>query len=249
VAIVVALDQSSSMKTADFPADDGTLSRLEAAKRTLARFILGRPDDLIGLVVFANYPDLACRPTLNHGFLLESARSVRLARPRDDGTNLGDAIVWSVQALRTASPKKKVLILLTDGHNEPGVPHPYDPEAAARLARELGVTLHTIAVGQAGGMVRRAEPVTGLDLVAQVGGPDVALLERMARLGGGRPFVATDAQTLEEVFQTINALEKSPVQATKQTRYQEQFAPWVGAALALLLLDRLLAAGRLRRVP
>jgi Ca-activated chloride channel family protein len=250
VAIVVALDQSSSMKTADFPTDDGTkLTRLEAAKRTLAKFVLGRPDDLIGLVVFANYPDLACPPTLDHGFLLESARSVRPARPGDDGTNLGDAIAWSVESLRVASPKKKVLILLTDGHNEPAVPNPLDPEVAAKMAHDLGITLHTIAVGQAGGMVRRAEPVTGLDLMAQVGGPDLDLLQRLARLGGGRPFVATDAHTLEDVFRTIDALEKSPVQATIQNRYDEQFFRWVGAALGLLLLDRLLAAGRARRLP
>jgi Ca-activated chloride channel family protein len=68
-------------------------------------------------------------------------------------------------------------------------------------------------------------------------------------LGGGRAFAATDAQALDQVFQTIDALEKSPVQATIQTRYEERFARWVGAALVLLLLDRLVSRGRLRRVP
>ena len=102
VAIVVAVDQSSSMSAADFPDGPGRppVSRLEAARATLARFIAGRPDDLIGLVVFANYPDLACPPTLDHKFLLDSVNSVRPARPGDDGTNLGDALIWGVNALK-----------------------------------------------------------------------------------------------------------------------------------------------------
>ena len=83
VAIVVALDQSSSMNAVDFPTDRGTrlISRLDAAKTTFIRFVEGRPDDLIGLVVFANYPELACPPTLDHAFLLEpSTRCARRGR-------------------------------------------------------------------------------------------------------------------------------------------------------------------------
>jgi Ca-activated chloride channel homolog len=249
VAIVVAIDHSSSMNAADFPTESGKISRLEAAKATFARFVLGRPDDLIGLVVFANYPDLACPPTLDHTFLLESARRLRSAKAGDNGTNLGDAIAWGAEALRVTSPQKKVLILLTDGRNEPAVPQPLDPEAAARLARDLGITLHTIAVGQAGGLVRQAEPVTGLDLVSDVGVPDFALLERLASIGGGRAFKAADAHSLDEVFQTIDALEKSVVRGAILTRYRERFAPFVGLAAALLVFDLLLASGWLRRLP
>lgn len=249
VAIVVALDQSSSMSAGDFPTATGPISRLEAAQQTFSRFVQGRPDDLIGLVVFANYPDLACPPTLDHAFLLEAVRTLRPARPGDDGTNIGDALAWALESLRAAPPRKKVLILLTDGVNSPAVPDPVDPEAAARLARDLGVTLHTIAVGRPGGIVRFREPVTGLAVPAEVEGPDLARLERLARLGGGRPFVAADARSLDDVFRTIDALEKSPVRGTVRTRYRERYAPWVGVALALLVLDRLLAGGRLRRLP
>jgi Ca-activated chloride channel family protein len=249
VAIVVALDQSSSMGAVDFPAEDGPISRLEAAKRTFTRFVQGRPDDLIGLVVFANDPDLACPPTLDHAFLLETIRTLRTARPGEDGTNIGDAIAWALDALKAAPPKTKVLVLLTDGVNSPGVPHPLDPEDGARLARDLGVTLHTIAVGRPGGIVRSREPVTGLAIPAEVEGPDLALLGRLARLGGGRAFVAADVRSLDEVFRTLDALEKSPVRGTVRTRYRERYVPWVGLALALLVLDRLLAGGRLRRLP
>jgi Ca-activated chloride channel family protein len=251
VTIVVALDQSSSMNAADFPAQPGQppVSRLEAARRTLVRFVAGRPDDPIGLVVFANFPDLACPPTLEHDFLLDVVRSVRPARPGDDGTNLGDAIVWSLDGLRDAPSRRKVLILLTDGRNSPAVPSPTDPVRAAEIARGLGVTLHTIAVGREGGVARAVEPVTGLGVPAEVDGPDLALLERLAKVGGGKSFVADDAGSLDKVFSAIDSLEKSPVRGEVRTRYREQYAPWAAAALSLLALDRVLTAGRLRRLP
>ncbi len=171
VAIVIALDNSSSMNAIDFPTDMGTrfISRLIAAKTTFMQFVAGRSGDLIGLVVFANYPDLACPPTLDHAFLLETMVALRSARPGDDGTNIGDAIAWSLEALLAAPPKKKVLVLLTDGNNDPAVPHPIDPEKAAELVRDLGVIMHTIAIGRAGGITQGIDP--GVKLPAM---PDVA---------------------------------------------------------------------------
>ena len=120
-------------------------------------------------------------------------------------------------------------MLLTDGNNEPAGPRPLDPEKAATLARDLGVTLHTIAIGRPGGIVRGTEPDTNLPVMTEVEGPNIALLERLAAITGGRAFVATDADALDEVFQTINALEKSPVKGEVLTRYDEHFAPWAAA--------------------
>jgi Ca-activated chloride channel homolog len=251
VAIVVALDDSSSMNAVDFPTDRGTrlISRLEAAKTTFTAFALGRPDDLIGLVVFANYPDLACPPVLDHAFLLETIAAVRSARPGDDGTNIGDAIAWGLDALLVATPKKKVLVLLTDGNNEPAAPDPLDPEKAAALARELGVTMHTIAIGRVGGGLRGIDPGLKLPATPEVEGPNLELLDRLAQLTGGRAFVATDADALEKVFQTIDSLEKSPVRGQILTRYDEHYTPWAVLALFLLILDRFLSVGRLRQLP
>ena len=251
VAIVVALDQSSSMNTADFSVDRETrrISRLEAAKATFTSFVEGRPDDAIGLVVFANYPDLICSPTLDHRSLIEIVKSIRPAQPADDGTNIGDAIAWALDGLRKTTPSKRMLVLLTDGNNEPGVPHPFDPEQAAALARDLGVVLHTIAIGRPGGIVRGTEEKTNLPVMAEVEGPNIPLLERLASITGGRSFVATDADALDEVFQTISALEKSPIKSTVRTRYDEHFAPWAALALGLLLIDRWVAGGPLNRLP
>jgi Ca-activated chloride channel family protein len=251
VAIVVALDQSSSMNTVDFPMDHGTkrISRLDAAKSTFAQFVEGRSGDLIGLVVFANYPELACPPILDHLFLLDTVASVRVARFEDDGTNIGDAIAVGLDALRIAPPKKKVLVLLTDGHNEPAGPRPLDPVDAAILAKRLGMTLHTIAVGRVGGPPPGFDPHRQRTAEEQVEGPNVALLEKLAQLSGGRSFVATDADALGEVFRTIDALEKSRIRGHIPARYDEQYAAYAGLALALLIAERFLRHGKLGRLP
>jgi Ca-activated chloride channel family protein len=251
VAIVVAIDNSSSMNAVDFPTDHGTrrIARLEAAKETFSRFVEGRSDDLIGLVVFANYQDLVCPPVLDHSWLLDHVRVVRSAKPGEDGTNIGDAIALGLDALRYTTPKKKVLVLLTDGNNEPGVPDPLDPEKAAIIARDFGVTVHTIAIGRLDGIPRTVAPDTPVPAMADGSGPNFALLDRLAELTGGRSFSATNVDALDKVFERIDALEKSPVRGTTVTRYEEHYWRCAGFALAMLVLDRMLAMGRLRRLP
>lgn len=247
VAIVAVIDRSSSMKTVDFPTERGPTSRLEAAKATLARFILARADDLVGLVPFANYSDPTA-PTLEQRFLLETVRAIRPAGAVDDGTNLGDAIIVGMDLLRKAPPRRKVLVLLTDGRNAPAVPKPFSPVEAARIARDLKVTLHTIAVGRVAQEVPPDQPNKETP-PSEVDGPDLALLRQLADVGGGRAFVATDADTLDQVFAEIDKLEKSPVVGTVRTLYRERFAPWAVSALALLAVGLAMRSGRFRRLP
>lgn len=249
VAIMVVLDRSSSMKTADDESDEESPSRLEVARRTIDRFIAGRPDDLFGLVGFANYPDLICPPTLDHATVRSAVSSLGPVRAGDDGTNIGDALARALEAVGPAPTERKVIVLLTDGANEPAVPEPLHPVEAARLSRDLGVTLHTIAVGRAGGLVRGVEPTTGLSVPANADGPDVDLLSRMAALGGGLAFHAETPSDLDRIFQEIDRLEKSPVTGTVFTRYHEHYGPFVAGSLALLVLDGLLGLGRWRRLP
>jgi Ca-activated chloride channel family protein len=239
------------MSTVDFPSDRGNrrVSRIDAAKATFGQFVQGRPDDLIGLVAFANFPDLTCPPTPDHALLIDLLATLRSAGPIDNGTNIGDAIAVGLDALLISPPKKKVFVLITDGNNEPGVAEPLDPEQAAVLARDLGVTIHTIAIGSRGGVVQGVDPDTRLPVMAEVAGPNLALLERLAELTGGRAFVAADADTLGKVFDAIDKLEKSPIRGQILTRYDEHYASWAAAALALLVVDRLFALGRLRRLP
>jgi Ca-activated chloride channel homolog len=251
VSIVVALDRSSSMKAVDFPTDRGTrmISRLDAAKETFERFVEGRPDDLIGLIAFANLPDVRWPPDVNHSLLLAHARAIRPARVYDDGTNIGDAIALGIDALAWSSPRRKVLVLLTDGHNQPNVPRPMPPEEAALVARDLGITVHTIAIGRLGGIDRGVDPQTQQPSMHEVAGPNIELLEGLARTTGGISRIAVDADSLAGVFREIDRLEKSDVRGQILTRYDEHYGIWAVAALGLLILDRLLAQGRLRRLP
>lgn len=252
VAIEVAIDRSSSMTTEDFPTPTGQLSRLKAAKNTLERFIAARTDDLIGIVAFANIPDRIVPPTLDHAFALDAVRSIGPARAGEGGTSLGLAIAMSLGELRTVKTPRKVVILMTDGRDSPSASEsfkPVAPEAAARLAKRLGITLHTIAIGAPHGTPRNADPEKpGIDVMAD-SGPDLERLASLAALGGGRSFTATDAGELEAVFAALDSLEKSNVVGTIHTQYREGYPWWVAAAVLLLLLDRLLEAGPLRRLP
>ncbi len=111
------------------------------------------------------------------------------------------------------------------------------------------MTVHTVGIGQAG-ILRGTHELTGLNVaVGETGGPNLNLLGAMVREGGGRMFVATDADALTSIFRAIDALERSPVQGTIRTRYREWYPPFLAAAILLLALDRLLANGRLRRLP
>ena len=246
VAIEAALDRSSSMTAKDFPAPNGPTSRLDAAVATFSRFVDGRPDDLIGLVAFAGIADRVAAPTLDHGFVLDAARAIRPARVGEAGTNLGHAIALGLGELRAVKTPKKVLVLITDGQDEPPKSEsfpPIAPEDAARLAPGLGVTLHTIAVG-------RPEPLPNEAADSNADpGPDLKRLEALAKLGGGKAFVATNEADLLAIFAAIDALEKSPLTGLIRTRYREGYPPWIGLAMAMLALERLLASGPLRRLP
>lgn len=245
VTIVAALDRSSSMSTRDFPGPGGPLARLDVARTTLEDFAAGRPDDLVGLVAFARYPDLVAAPSLDQGFLLDALAAIRPATALDDGTNLGDAIAWSLGALRDSPTGRRVLILLTDGRDAPAVPHPMPPLEAAALARGLGVVVHTVAIGKPTPPPSPDAPPTP----AEADGPDLALLARIAEAGGGRSFAAADAGALADVLRVIDALETSPVSGTVHTLYDERFAPWAGLALGAIVAELLLASTRLRAFP
>ena len=127
-------------------------------------------------------------------FLIETVANVRVARFEDDGTNMGDAIAVGLDALLVAPPKKKVLVLLTDGHNEPAGPKPLDPvDAAAPGARSGGDFAHDRGWAYSGARRAASIPDKPRPALENVEGPNIALLEKMAALTGGRSFVATDA--------------------------------------------------------
>jgi Ca-activated chloride channel family protein len=243
VDIVVALDISGSMRAEDFRPKN----RLEVAKRTVERFVGGRGTDRIGLVVFAALATTRCPLTLDHEMLQQFLDEVDFA-PRDqDGTALGMGLATAVNRLRQSTARSKVVVLVTDGVNNKGE---IGPQAAAEAARALGVRVYTIGVGGEG---QAPVPVDygplGVQYVMQDVELDEGLLQEIAAKTDGRYFRATDAEGLQEVFDTIDALEKTRIESRVRVLYSELFPYLLLPAVGLFLLERLLVGTRLKRIP
>lgn len=243
VDIVVALDVSGSMRAEDFKPKN----RLEVAKRTIERFSEGRASDRLGLVAFAALATTRCPLTQDHEMLRSFLEQVDFA-PRDyDGTAIGLGLATAVNRLRDSKAESKVVVLVTDGVNNAGQ---IGPRAAADAARALDVKVYTVGVGSQGSVPVPVDmgPM-GQRVVMRELELDEELLREIAETTGGRYFRATDAEGLRQVFTAIDQLEKTEIESKVRVLYSELFPLTLLPALALLLLERLLVATRLRRLP
>ena len=221
IDIVLSLDISGSMLARDFQPD-----RISAAKEVAASFIADRPNDRIGLVVFAG--ESFTQSPLTTDNILGTVRSGMI----DDGTAIGNGLATAVNRLRESQAKSKVVILLTDGVNNSGQ---IAPLTAADIASTLGIRVYTIGVGSEGQAPYPALDMWGnLSFVPMKVEIDEKILSDIAEKTGGRYFRATDNEKLREIYKEINRLEKSRVEVESQTRYDERFAPFVLGALLLL---------------
>ncbi len=242
VDIVVALDISGSMRALDFQPQD----RLGVAKQVIRDFIAGRPQDRIGLVVFASRAFTQCPLTLDRSVLLGFLDEVQVGLI-EDGTAIGLGLATAVNRLKSSQAKSRTIILLTDGMNN--VPT-LEPETAAELARSLGVRVYTVGVGREGFAPYPVDdPVFGRRLTRIESHIDEALLRRIAAMTGGEYFRAEDPQALRDIFATIDRLEKSRYKMTITTHYQERMASFACPALLILLLETVAGATWLRRLP
>lgn len=222
VAVMLVVDVSGSMGERDFDADGELVSRLDAVKRVFRGFIEERPGDLVGLVTFATRPEAACPLTLNHATLLrlldaEEARGV----PGEAETNLSDAVALGLARLRAAGPRRKVLVLLTDGeHNQTQTRSGWSPRQAAQVAVSLGVPVYAIDAGSS---------ASGDDPARSARDQAVATLQDMARLTAGRYFAARDASALAEACRAIDRLERTKIASYQYRRYHESY-PWLALA-------------------
>lgn len=266
IAIKMVLDRSGSMaEEMDF---GGTsLNRLEVVKRVFDEFVQGngasldgRPSDLIGLITFAGYADTIAPLTLGHDALSQLVEEVELVQVQEeDGTAIGDALALGAARLKTAEEaqlrvnatlgndyeiKSKIIILLTDGQNNRG---DITPEEAAGMAREWGIKIYTIGIGND----PRAAIQTPLGAFAmpQRRTLDERMLQGLAENTGGIYRRADSAQGLREIYEEIGELEKSEVQSMRYLDYKERFLPFAAAGLVLLLLESVLGATWLRKHP
>ncbi len=267
IAIEMVLDRSGSMG-AEMEYGGGRLNRLEVVKRVFEEFVTGngaelsgRPNDLIGMIAFARYADTMAPLTLGHGALIRFLDSVDLVKRRnEDGTAIGDALALAAARLRTAEEdiakfsggeekeydiKSKVIILLTDGQNNYGR---RTPLGAAELAAEWGIKIYTIGVGNREG-VRTVKTLLGSFKVPSGGGVDTGTLEAIAERTGGIARVAEDEESLRAIYAEIDELERSEIESVRYVDYRELFVPFTIAAMFALLLEVLLAATVLRRIP
>lgn len=244
VDIVLAVDMSGSMAALDFEPQN----RLEAAKRVIDEFIQERKYDRIGLVVFAQQAFSQCPPTFDYDTLRELLSSVDLAPSLglDDGTAIGMGLAQAAAMLQDSDASSRVIILLTDGVNNAGQ---IDPLTAAQAAQALDIKVYTIGMGRPGQVPFPVDTIFGPSTQMIESELDEELLKSIAETTHALYFRATDTAGLRQVYEQINALEKSEIEVQVFVRYKE-LAVWaLLPALGLLLLELLLRYTVLRVLP
>lgn len=268
IAMEMVIDRSSSMGEV-MSVGSRELNRLEVVKQVFGEFVngnneglAGRPNDLIGIVTFARFPETVCPLTLSHDVLNGFIEHVHLVKRRDeDGTSIGDGISLAVARLLRAEEtlrrarqdkpagdvyeiKSKVIILLTDGAHNAGN---RTPEEAAELARRAGIKIYTIGIGEEVDL----EGIRGFFArLGNVGrGVDKETLARISETTGGLFRMASDVGGLRSIYREIDALEKSEIESVRHLDYAEYFPYFVLPALGLILLEFFLRCTLLRRIP
>ena len=233
IDIVMAIDVSSSMLARDLKPN-----RLSALKDVAADFIKKRPNDRIGIVAYAGEGYTKTPITTDKSIVLNALSEVTYGQ-LEDGTAIGMGLATSVNRLKDSKAKSKIIILLTDGVNNTGF---IEPQTASDLAIEFGIKTYTIGLGTNGNAL---SPIAyNADGSFRYGMRQVEideeLLKDIASATGGRYFRATDNESLEEIYDEINKLEKTEVEEFKYYRYEEKFRLWVLLAGGLLLLEWIL---------
>lgn len=268
IAIEMCIDRSGSMRALDFSVDGERVNRLDAVKQVFHQFVAGegdfdgRPDDLIGLVVFGGFADAKCPPTLDHGALLDILDTVQIPEPvvdkqgriinerlwqEEQATAIGDAIAIGVDRLKDIKSKSRVIVLLSDGENTAGV---VQPEEAADAAAEFGIRIYSIGVGSTGMAPYPTTDAFGRNVLsAQPVRLDEETLKMLSKKTGGRYFNAQNTEALAEVYSEIDRLEKTETEGRLYTEYREIFQWLMLPGLACVVFQVILTSTRFRGLP
>lgn len=243
--IVLAIDISGSMRAGDL----GRQNRLEEAKKVAAQFVAGRTDDNMALVLFAGESFSAVPLTSDRALLANYLKGVKVGLISADGTAIGDGIASAINRIKDGKAVSKSIILLTDGSNNAGV---VAPQTAAEIARDLGVKIYTIGVGNASSM---QEAVPYLDEkgnlldYAPVAPIDEQTLKNVAQMTGGKYFAASSGSALADVFGEIDALEKTAFDVRNFSHTEDNYMPWALAAFLLFSLQLFVKLTVVRSIP
>lgn len=228
IDIMMALDISGTML-----AEDLRPNRLEAAKQVASDFVIARPNDQIGLVVFAGESFTQCPLTTDHAVLINLFKSVEYGMI-EDGTAIGLGLANAVNRMKDSQTKSKVVILLTDGSNNRG---DIDPQTAAEIAKTFGIRVYTIGVGSYGQTRVPVQTPVGRQYVTMDSEFDETTLRNIADITGGQYFRATDNNSLKKIYEQIDQLEKTKMRVREYSKHTENFAPYLIAAVLCLLLE------------
>ncbi len=244
IDIIICMDVSGSMGSRDIPP-----SRLDVAKEVAEQFIRSRPVDRIGIVIFSGEAFSLVPLTTDKNMLISQIRSLENRIYLADGTVIGEGLATAVDRLSQSEAKSKVIILLTDGKEDPPEKRLIDPLTALEIAKANGVKVYTIGMG--------ALPSSIVEITGNKPGQknpavdflDVELLQKIAQETGGRYFRAKDKEALETIYEQIDKLEKSKMEVMSYKRYEERFLPFILAALGFLFIEILLRLTFFKRFP
>lgn len=228
IDIALTIDISSSMLAEDFQPQN----RMEVAREKLKRFVMGRETDRVGLVAFSGEALTQVPLTTDYPVVLAAIDNLQVGQ-LEDGTAIGTAIATAANRLRNSPGRSRVMVLLTDGENNRGA---IDPRTAAQAAGAFGIRIYTIGVGSEGmAPVPVGRGLFGLRYENRPVKIDEPLLTEIAATTGGRYFRAKDAAALQAIYEQIDRLERSAVEAKAFIRYTERFRwPLMFGVLALI---------------
>jgi len=234
IDIVMAIDVSASMLAKDLQPN-----RLEALKVVATNFVNRRPNDRIGIVVYAGESFTQTPITSDKGIIKRTIADIKWGQ-LEGGTAIGMGLGSAVNRLKESEAKSKVIILLTDGVNNSGF---VDPKTATELAKELNIKVYTIGIGTNGmaDFPYSKDPRTGkLQFRKQQVEIDEELLQFIASETQGQYFRATDNTKLQDIYDEIDTLEKTKIEEFKYYNFQEKYRFLIFIAVGLLLLEYLL---------
>lgn len=240
IDIVMTMDISSSMEALDFKPN-----RLEAAKDVAIEFMSARDNDKIGLVIFAGESFTQCPLTTDKAALINLTHDIK-TRVFEDGTAIGLGLATAVNRIKDSQAKSKVIILLTDGVNNRGE---IAPLTAAEIAKTFGIRVYTIGVGSVGMAQIPVQTPYGTKYVDQEVKIDEPMLEEISEITDGKYFRATDKNSLKNIYQEIDQLEKTKIEVKEYTKHSEEYLIFAALAALFILLEVFLKTTVLRNLP
>ena len=239
IDIVMAIDVSASMLSQDLKPN-----RFEALKKVASQFVKDRPNDRIGLVIYAGESYTKTPVTTDKSIILNALSEITYGQI-EDGTAIGMGLATAVNRLKESKAKSRVIILLTDGVNNTGF---IDPQTAAELAAEYGIKVYTVGIGTNGMALSPYALNADGSIIYRMQQVDIdePLMKKIAQVTKGRYFRATNNQKLQQIYDEINQMETTKIEEFKYTEVDEKFRWWVLVAGFLLLLEFVLKHTLLR---